>query len=186
MSSSKRLGISTRSCELCVFDGIEEYERAYLDGKMQKQMVIKELIEKGLDVNNYRWYNHIRSHVQPAVIQTAIELAPALAQDMVDMVGDVAGIIDRLKTKAESMAKDTQNSNDPHTIKAWVALEVALGQAVERMHRVSGDLKGVTNVKQQNIKIEFNNFAGQVMQDACPTCKAKFAETLQPFLKKVE
>lgn len=186
MSSSKRLGINTRGCELCVFDGIKEYETAYLDGKMQKQMIIKELIGKGLDVNNYRWYNHIRSHVQPIVTQTAIEIAPALAQDMVDMVGDVAGIIDRLKGKAESMANDTKNSTDPNTIKAWVALEVALGQAVERMHRVSGDLKGVTNVKQQNITIEFNNFAGQVMQDACPTCKAKFAETLRPFLKKLE
>lgn len=184
--SSKRLGIRTRTCELCVFDGIEKYEKEYLDGTKQKQVIIKELSNEGLDVNNYRWYSHIREHVQPIATQTAIELAPDLAQNIIDTVGEVAGVIDRLKKKAEQMADNMTEENDPTMIKAWVSLEVALGQAVERLARVTGDLKGVTNVKQQNIKVEFNNFAGQVLQDACPTCKAKFAETLTPLLNKLE
>jgi hypothetical protein len=169
-----------------LFDGIEEYETKYLDGKMQKQQVLAELRGKGVDVNNYRWYAHIRDHVQPAVSMTAMEIAPDLAQDMIDMVGDVGGIIDRLKKKAQQMGEDMEDVTDVNTIKAWVSLEVALGQALERAGRITGDLKGVTNVKQQNIKVEFNNFAGQVLQDACPTCKAKFAETLEPIIKKIK
>jgi hypothetical protein len=152
-----------------------------MDNTMQKNEIVREL-----GITNYLWYSHIRNHVQPAVTQNALEVAPDLAQDLVDVVGEVAGTVERLKNKAESMSENMSSETDPNVIKTWVAIEVALRQSVETIGKITGDLKGMNNVKQQNIKVEFNNFAGQVMQDACPVCMAKFAKTLEPIIKKIQ
>jgi hypothetical protein len=177
-------GPLAKACEICVYDGKEDLEKSFFKKEKKMQQIVAELQANDVDATPYKWYKHMREHVLPVIMPTAVDIAPELATDIVDMVGDIAGIVDRLKRKAEQMDMDDVTDND--TIKTWISLNVALGQAVERIGRVTGDLKGVTNVKQQNVKYEFNNFAGQLLQDLCPVCKAKVAVSIEPLIKKTE
>ena len=176
--NARKLGINTRPCELCVYQDIDKYERAYLDNTMTKRQIFAELTKEFPDLNNYQWYNHMRNHVKPLVLAHANELAPELASDLVDMVGEMAGVIHRIKDKVEAYGEDIAPDTDPAKVKAWIAMESELGRMIERLGRISGDLKGVTKVQNQNITVNFNNMVEQIMQDVCPNCKVKLAKTL--------
>lgn len=179
-------GPLAKACEVCVFDGRGELEKSFMNKEKNAQQIVYELLkEHDIEMSVYRWYKHMKEHVYPAILPAAVDNMPELIGNVKTMVDDVAGIIDRLKTKSEKLSDKVDADSDPNLIRTYVAMEVALGQAIERLGRVTGDLKGVTNVKQQNVKYEFNNFAGQLLQDLCPVCKAKAAETIEPLIKKI-
>jgi len=173
----RRLG-SRNNCELCLIDNIEDYEKQYFEGTKQRQEIIKEL-----QTSSYKWTNHVREHVQLPVTAKVTDLAPQLVQEYVDLVHESAGIIDRIREKVEEFSPKIHPDADPHLIKSYIQMESELGRMLERIGRISGDIKGMTKIQNQNVTIEYNNVIEHVLQNTCPKCKINLSKSIPDVIK---
>lgn len=181
---NKSTEIRTRSCELCLYEEIATYERAYINKEKHVQDIIQELKFNGLDVTNYKWYKHIRAHVRPEVGIILAENAPVLANEAVDKIGECIEAIGKVKEQIEKVEVSLNSDADPSLIRAYTALHAEARHWLEILAKLQGEFKDVAAIKVNNLNIEYNNVVGTIMQEACPVCKAKFAEKLAPQILK--
>jgi CO dehydrogenase/acetyl-CoA synthase gamma subunit (corrinoid Fe-S protein) len=167
------------NCELCIKEGIEEYETKYLDRELTASQCIERLQTKA-----YTWRNHINNHVKP---QVALQLAnrTELVDHVVDKVGETIRGLDDVKEVLSSMKQSILNSPDPQFLKTYLQALAELRHYVEALQKLQGDFQDTNKVNIQNMHVEYNNLVGHIMQDSCPKCKTKFAQTLKPVLENV-
>jgi hypothetical protein len=171
------MAIVPANCEICLMEGIESIELAYLD----RDMTATQVMEK-LNVKPYTWRNHINNHVKP---QLAIQLAnrTELADHVVDKVGEVIKGLEDLKDVMSLLKQNILNNPDPHQLKIYLSGLAEIRHYTETLQKLQGDFKESGKLQAQTINVQYNNLAGQILQDACPMCKKKFLTTLEPILK---
>lgn len=180
--------VRTGGCELCLYKNMEKYELDYIH-KRQSVIDIIDQLSKELDmrITKYKFYNHMKMHLNPEVAQIFSTAAPKLADEVIDKTGELIDLVDTIKGKVEGFDHAINASTDPSTIRAYTGLVSELRHLIEALAKIQGEYKGSGVIHAKNVNIEYNNVIAQVLQDACHVCKAKFAKTLEPLiLKKIE
>jgi len=176
--------IRISGCELCLYDDVEQYERDYIHKRKTVTEIVEDLNAQGVECNRYRFYNHIKHHLKPEIAIMFSGNADMLSKEIIDKVGELIEAIDRMKGKIQSLEHSINADADPSMIKAYTGLESEFRRLIETLAKISGDMKQSQTVNVANLNVEYNAVVDQVMQDACPVCKAKFAKTLEPLILK--
>jgi len=170
-----------------LIEGIEEYERSYLKREKTLGQVLDELAEKGHKISKSQWWNHINNYVKPKVNQYLANTNTAvISQDVIDKIGECMEGLDRLREVIEQTKTSLNSDVDPNVMKVYISAEAEFRRYIETLAKLQGEFKDVAKVQINNLNIEYNNVVGQVLQDACPNCRIKFAKTLEPLIKKQE
>jgi len=180
---NKILELRTQGCELCLYDDIGIFERAYANRTLSVIDIVKQLKSKNLEASKYKWYNHIRQHLKPEVGVLLSENVPALAQEVVDKIGECVEAIEDIKTKIDQLSLSLTADADPAIVRAYASLQAELRHWVELLAKLQGEFKDLSKITGKNVTIEYNNVMGIILQDACPVCKATFAEKLPKIIK---
>ena len=173
-----------KGCSLCLYENIEEYEQDYVNRRRTVNEIIQGLRDENVEVTKYGFYNHIRSHLKPEVALIFSQNAPLLAKEVVDNIGELIEEIERMKGKIEGLEASINAEAQPSMIKAYTGMVSEFRRLVEGLVKLRGDFKTSSHIHVKNLNVEYNNVIGQVMQDACPSCKAKLAKTLEPLILK--
>src|SRR3972149_257410 len=179
---NKILEIRTRGCDLCLYEKIADFERAYVNKEMHVQDIISAIKSDGVQVNNWQWYKHIRSHVRPEVGVIVAETAGLLANDAMDKISECYEAVVGLKSQIDKITTSLDAESDPVMIKAYTALSAETRHWLELLAKLQGEFKDVAKIQINSLNVEYNNVVGTVLQEACPVCKAKFIEKLSPKL----
>src|SRR3990172_3832263 len=173
-----------KGCELCLFEHIEEYEQDYVNRRRTVNEIIAALRDDNVEATKYLFYNHMRTHVKPEVALVFSKNAELLAKEIVDDTGEFIEEIERMKGKIEAIENSINAEAHPSLIKAYTGMVSEFRRLVEGLVKLRGDFKTSSHIHVKNLNVEYNNVIGQVMQDACPSCKAKLAKTLEPLILK--
>ena len=169
------------SCEVCLIEGIEQYERDYLNRNKTKTQIIEEL-----HIDNYKWYKHINNHVKPPVLAAVNELQPELAKDYINSMEDLLQFLELEKTKALDITKQINSGSDPRLINAWISVLAEIRKTVETIAKLSGELKTHAEVTHNTVNIEYGKVIEHVLQETCMKCKAKLSKSLPDIIKLVK
>ena len=169
-----------RGCEVCLMEGHEKYDTAYLDKTMTKNQIIDEL-----KIDNYKWYKHVNNHVKPLLLSNVNELAPELAKDYVDKFGDLLQLLEREKEKAQAITDIIDSSSDPRMINAWVGVNGEIRKTIETIAKLQGDIATHSQVTNNTVNVEYKNVVEHIMQETCIACKTKLAKSLPDIIKKI-
>ncbi len=165
-----------------VIEGIEELETKYLKKEISADQVIEALKGQEIPVTKEGWYEHIKYKVKPQIAVELHETHPELAQDVVDKFHECLKGMDRLKRIIDRTIDI--DDLDPQILNTYIKAEDSMRKYIETLAKLQGEFASPTKVNIQNMTVEYNNVIGQVLQDACPLCKKKFAETLEPLILK--
>ena len=176
--------VRTSGCELCLYDDIEAYEQDYVSKRKTVAEIVEDLNAHNLDVNRYKFYNHIKHHLKPEVALAFSGNADMLSKEIVDKVGELIEAIDRMKSKIVGLEHSINADAEPAMIKAYTGLEAEFRRLIEALAKLSGDVKQSQSIHINTLNVEYDKVVDQVMQDVCPMCKAKLAKTLQPLIVK--
>jgi len=166
------------SCDVCLIEGIEDYERDYLSKKKTKTQIIEEL-----HIDNYKWYKHINNHVKPGILALVGETNPELAKDYIHTMDDLLQFLELEKTKALEITQQISASSDPRMINAWVSVNAEIRKTIETIAKVGGELKTHSDVTHNTVNIEYSKVVEHVLQETCMMCKAKLAKSLPDIIK---
>lgn len=169
------------SCQVCLIEGIEKFNTAYLEGTKKKNDIIKEL---GID--NYAWYNHINKHVKPMLLTKVDDIAPELAEQYIDKMGSLLQLLEREKEKALEITEQISASSDPRMINAWIGVNAEIRKTIETIAKLQGDLTTHSTVTHNNLTINLKEISEHIIQESCMKCKVKFADSLPGIIKKIE
>ena len=173
-----------KGCSLCLYENIEEYEQDYVNRRRTVNEIIQGLRDENVEVTKYGFYNHIRSHLKPEVALIFSQNAPLLAKEVVDNIGELIEEIERMKGKIEGLEASINAEAQPSMIKAYTGMVSEFRRMLETLAKIQGDFKGSAHIHVQNMHVEYSNVIAQVLQDACPNCRVKFAKTLEPLVTK--
>lgn len=176
--------IRISGCELCLYDDIEQYEQDYIHKRKTVTEIVEDLNSQSIECTRYKFYNHIKFHLKPEVAIAFSGNAEILSKEIIDKVGELIEAIDRMKDKIKSLEHSINADADPSMIKAYTGLEAEFRRLIETLAKITGDMKQSQHVHIANMNVEYKAVVDQVMQDACPMCKAKFVKTLQPLILK--
>lgn len=169
------------SCDVCLIEDIEKYERGYLDKSMTKNYIIEKL-----DIDNYKWYKHINFHVRPLMLASVNDAHPELAKDYIDTMGDLLQFLELEKTKALAITEQISEHSDPKLINAWVSVNAEIRRTIETIAKLSGDLKTHSDITHNTVNIEYNKVIEHVLQETCVACKTKLAKSLPDIIKVIK
>lgn len=169
------------SCEVCLLEGIEEYEQGYLNNSMTKEYIINKL---GLD--NYKWYKHINFHVKPMMLASVNETSPELARDYINTMDDLLQFLELEKTKALDITKEISPGSDPKMINAWTGILGEIRKTIETISKLSGELKTHSEITHNTLNIEYGKVVEHVLQETCMKCKTKLAKSLPNIIKVID
>jgi len=164
--------IKRGTCKVCMLPNHKEYFDKVYDGSCSNSRAAKEL-----GVTTQSWYNHlkycVRTHVE-AAIAPEIE---GIAKKVVDHVDELIGQIDRVKGVVDKVYKvvEAEQDIDSKKMQTYVMLERQLGTTIEMLAKMTGELNNSAIINTTNIKIEFEDFKGKIMEILCPICLDKLA-----------
>ncbi len=144
--------------------------------------IIHELKEKDVDVNQYKWYNHMRNHLKPEVAQLMSANSPMLANEAIDRLGVLIQMTSTLSEKIEGFNNSINPDADPAQIRAYTGLISECRHMVESIAKMQGEFKGSGAIHAQTVNIQYNSVVEQIMQDVCQSCKVKLSKTLEPLI----
>jgi len=171
-------------CDLCLFKDIEDYEMDYVKKRRTVPEIIKLLQQEHVNCTRTTFYNHIRNHLKQEIGLVYSKNAEVLAAEIVDKQGELIENIDLMRSKMEAIEHAINSESDPSQIKAYTGLAAELRKSIELLIKLQGEFKSSNHLHINTLNVEYNNVVGQVLQDACPECKVKFAKTLEPLLTK--
>ena len=168
--------------DLKYVEGIEEIETLFITKRVSMEDVTEWFKKKDYDVSPSSWYHHVRYNLKPQVALQVSKSVPDIANDVIDKYNECLSGLSRLRTVI-NRALDAPDL-DPNVLRVYVAAEKESRAYLETMHKLSSEYKENSHVHIENLNIEYSNVVNQVLQDACPKCKIKFAKTLAPLVKK--
>jgi len=169
-------------CALCLYEGIEDYENDYINKRATVDEIVDSLKEDNVEVSKTKFYNHIQHHLKTEAGLIYSANADILAAQVVDKVKELIENVEKMRDKMEAIEHSINAESDPSMIKAYVSLAGELRKTVEILAKLQGEFSTSQHVHVNNLNVEYNNVIAQVMQDACPQCKVKFAKTLEPLI----
>jgi len=184
---TKNIPIRTGGCALCLYEGMEDYENDYLDKKRTVKELVDSLKLDNVECTVYKFYNHIRNHLQPEVAILFSKNSELLATELVDKRGELIDALGRVGTKIEALDSSISSEAHPSLIKAWTGLLAEARHTIEALQSIETIGKGSSqHVHINNLNVEYKNVVAQVLQDACVNCKKKFVNTLAPLIATVK
>ena len=183
---TENVPVRTSGCDLCLFEKMEQYEMDYLDKRSTVKEIIKALEEEEhIECNTYKFYNHIKHHLNPQVVLAYSKNADLLANEIIDKKAEMINQIDTIIGKLQAIEGSINADAEPAMIKAYTGMISEFRRLILDEAKLEGEVKGSQHVHVQNLSIEFNKFSERIMQDVCQNCKIKLTKTLAPILKKV-
>jgi len=168
--------------DLKYVEGIEEIEKLFITKRVSMDDVTEWFKKKDYDVSPTSWYHHVRFNLKPQVALQVSKSVPDIANDVIDKYKECLEGLSRLR-KVINRALDAPDL-DPNILRVYVAAEKESRAYLETMHKLGQEFKESSNIHIENLNVEYSNVVNQVLQDACPKCKVKFAQTLEPLVKK--
>lgn len=173
--------MGNRVCSICRDPKTPELEIKFAD----ELITTKEICDI-LEIKPNQWYTHINYHLMPQVYETLASNREILAAKIVDKVGEGIEQLDRLKNNVKRAEKMLGTAPDPTMIKAYTTLEGELRKTLEYLGKLQGDFKDQSIIKANNITVEYNMVMGTILEEACPACKLKHAQSIPNVIKKVK
>ncbi len=170
-------------CSLCLFEDIEDYEQDYVHKRSTVDEIVTNLKQEGVDVSKTKFYNHVQHHLKTEAALVYSKNAEILAAEFVDKQKELIDNMEKMRDKMEAIEHVINSEADPSMIKAYVSLAGELRKTVEILAKLQGEFTSSQHVHVNTLNVEYNNVVAQILQDACPQCKVKFAKTLEPLLK---
>lgn len=167
---------------LSVLEGIEDLESKYLRKEISADYVVEDLKHRGTTITKEMWYHHIKYNVKPQIVQHINANIPEMAENVVDKYFECVKGMDRLKRIIDRTIDI--DDMDPQILNTYIKAEDSMRKYIETIAKLQGEFTSTSKINVQNMTVEYNNVIGQVLQDACPLCKKKFAETLEPLILK--
>lgn len=170
-------------CSLCLFEEIEDYEQDYIHKRSTVAEIVESLKVDGVDVSRTKFYNHIQHHLKTEAALIYSKNAEVLSAEFVDKQKELIDNMEKMRDKMEAIEHVINSESDPSMIKAYVSLASELRKTIEVIAKLQGEFSSSQHVHVNTMNVEYNNVVAQILQDACPQCKVKFAKTLEPILK---
>ena len=161
---------TVRDCKVCMHKDHDVYLK-----KIYNREISIGLAADEMKLSYTQWRNHLRFCVKGAVESAMAPDVELIAKKVVDYVDELVGQLDRTKKVIGTMLVAMENSEevDPKLVSSYALIEKQLAHNVEIMAKISGDLNNSAVVNINNVKMEFNDFKGKVLEVLCPSCKEK-------------
>lgn len=123
------------------------------------------------------WRKHVRNHIVPQIQALLSTDVSVLAASVIKPIEEMEDMVQRLKNQIEKIITVSEEGDDMDvkSLQAYTGMEKALAGVLSTIAQITGDLNTSAIINVNNTKVEFNNITAFVLQEACPTCKTKFA-----------
>jgi len=165
-----------RNCEICNHPDIETIHKEFFN----KQITGVEAADQ-LEVTLSKFRNHINFHVKNDITAYTSDTAIELSKMFIDKVGELMDSLDRNKDQIESVLGELKNVGvDKDLLNVYVKLETLLGQQIERLAKLQGEMKDANMIKIQQMVFQLNKIQAVVLENVSdPEVKMKIVKVLE-------
>jgi len=159
-----------RNCEICKHDHIDEIERQFLS----EQITGKEAARL-LDVGQSTFKNHIEKHLKKDIAIALSANAGPLAKRIFNKTNELIESCDRILDTIKDVTEEWKNKKRPEWVGALVKLEIVLGNNIERLTKIQGELRESSVMRIEQLNIQVNNMTQELIEGMCSSCKTRLA-----------
>ena len=164
---------TVRDCKVCLHKDHDEYLKRIYDRQISVGLAADEM-----KLSYTQWRNHLKFCVKGAIENAMAPDVELIAKKVVDYTDELVGQLDRTKTVIDKLIMEMESAEefDSKMYNTCAVFEKQLAHNIEMMAKISGDLNNSAVVNINNVKMEFNDFKGKVLEILCPTCKEKLLD----------
>jgi len=159
-----------RNCEICKHDKIDQIERQFLS----EQITGKEAAEI-LDVGQSAFKNHIEKHLKKDIAIALSSNAGPLAKRIFNKGNELIESCDRILETIKDVTKEWKDKKRPEWVGALVKLEIVLGNNIEKLTKMHGELRESSVMRVEQLNIQVNNMTQELIEGMCSACKQRLA-----------
>ncbi len=162
-----------RNCEVCKHDNIDEVERQFLSERITGKEAARLL-----DVGQSSFKNHIEKHLKSDIAISLSSNAAPLAKRIFNKTNELIESCDRVLDVIQDVTKEWKDKKRPEWVGALVKLEIVLGNNIEKLTKIQGELRESSVMRVEQLNIQVVNMTQELIEGMCSACKQRLAPKL--------
>jgi len=168
-----------RNCEVCKHDKIDKVEQEFLS-----EMITGKEAAEILGVGQSKFKLHIEHHLKKDIAMALSANAGPLAKRIFDKGNELIGSCDRILETIHDVTEQWKDKKRPEWVTALVKLEIVLGNNIEKLTKMHGELRESSVIRVEQLNIQVNNMTQELVEGMCPACKQRLAPKILELVNR--
>ena len=170
-----------RNCKICKDDLIDDVERQFLAEQISGP---EACVILGCTMGEFK--RHIETHLKRDIALELSKNAGPLAKRIFDKTNELIDSCDRTLKMIKEVEQEWKDKKKPEWVNAAIKLEQTLSNNIERLSKITGELRESSTVRVENLNIQVNNMTQEMIENLCPMCQRTVAPKLVKLLTPSE
>ncbi len=162
-----------RNCTICKHEKIDDVEMEFL-----AEHITSEEAAASLNCTLGQFKRHIEMHLKKDIALHLSANAPILAKRIFDKTNQLIESCDRNLKLISEVRAEWKDHKKSEWITALVKLETLVATNIEKMSKITGELRESSTMKVEQMNIQINNMTEEMISEMCTPCKTKLAPKL--------